>query len=461
MDLSVVISSGGELASADALELVCELEGQEHKIIEMVPEGSRVKPGQRIILLDASEINDRLADQKIKVAQAEALAKSAAELLKIEKNMSDSKNAQARLALQLAELDREKYIEGEYKVEFNTLQGSIALAKVELQDAEVAVEYYRDLVKKGFRSPEELRAKEQGVERAKYNLTRDEEKLKVLETYVRKRQLVELEAKAIEANRELERAKSSAAAADTKAQTDLEVAVATSELERQKLARVAKQLDFCEIRATADGIVVYAKDKNKTIELGGVVHFKQKLCSIPSSTKMKVDAYVHESVVKKVQPGMKATVRIDAFPNLVLNGTVREVATFYDSTRQWLSGGVKDYATTIALEEVPNVVLRTGMTAEVRILVDVRPQILVVPLASVAEQSGKHYCFVVAGDAVVPKPVRIGANTNDLVEIIEGLQEGDSVALDAGVRAKSELDLPVARSSQQAGAELQQGEAAD
>lgn len=438
MDLPVVILSGGELSNADAVEVVCELEGQGHKIIEMLPEGSRVTRGQRVILLDSSDINDRLADQKIKVAQADALVKSAAELLKIQKNMSESKTAQSILALQLAELDKEKYIEGEYKVEFNTLQGSIALAKSELQDAEVALGYYRDLVKKGFRSPEELRGKEQSLERAKYNLKRDDEKLNVLETYIRKRQIVELEAKAVEAKRELERAQSSAAAGDTKAETDLEVAQATAELERQKLARVTKQLEYCVVSAIADGNIVYAKDKNKTIELGGVVHFKQKLFSIPNSTQMKVDAYVHESVVKKVLPGMEAVIRIDAFPSLTLHGTVQEVASYYDSTRQWLSGGVKDYATTIALREIPNVTLRTGMSAQVQILVEERPKTLVIPLTSVTEISGKHYCFLVEGNRVTPRHVAIGVNTDDQVEIVDGLHEGDRIALDAGFRARSE-----------------------
>jgi HlyD family secretion protein len=242
--------------------------------------------------------------------------------------------------------------------------------------------------------------------------------------------------------RELERAQGSARAADAKAQTEVDVAQATADLERQKLTRIAKQLQFCEIHAPAEGSIVYAKDKNKAVELGGVAHFKQKLFSIPSSTHMKVDAFVHESVVKKVQPGMKAKVRIDAFPSLELQGTIQDVATHYDSTRQWLSGGVKDYATTITLDETPGVALRTGMTAQVQILVDQRSQALVVPLTSVAERSGSHYCFVIAGNDVAVRPVSVGASTEDLVEILDGLDEGERVALDAGFRARSELALP-------------------
>jgi len=434
--LPIIISAGGELANADAVQVVCELEGQEHKIIEMLPEGTRVEVDQVVIRLDPSAINDRLAEKQITVTQAEATAKAAAEQLKIEKNLAESLIAEAELTLTLAALDREKYEEGEYLVELNDLQGSIALAKADLQDAKDELEHFQDLVKKGFRTPEQLRSKEQAVKRAEHNLSRDEERLRVLDTYTRKRQLVELKAKELEAERELERAKSSAAAVVVKAETDLEVAEATAKLERQQLERIRKQLEYCEIRAPTSGVLVYAKDKNKQIEPGGSVHYKQKLFSIPSSDEMRVDAYVHEAQIKKVKPGTRAEVRVDAFPNVVLQGKIETVASYYDATRHWMSGGVKEYATVVSIDDTSSVPLRTGMTTEVRIFADTIEDQLVVPLAAVAFKGGEHYCFGVGTDQKKASliPVEIGLNTTDYVAIEEGLSEGDRVYLDARQR---------------------------
>lgn len=436
--LPIVVTGGGELESAVGIDVHSGVEGEQVKIVEMLPEGSFVKQGQLVIRLDPSEVNDRLAEQQIKVMQADATAKASAEEFKIQQNLGASQVAAAELALTLAELDLEKYIEGDYSVELNTLKGSLALAMTALQEAEDTLEYYRTLVKKGFRSPEQLRVKAQALERAKYDLSRDEEKLMVLQQYTLKRQKAELSAKAEETVRELERAKSSSAALATKAKTDWEVAQATAKLERKQLERIEQQLALCDVDAPLDGTVVYAHQKKAPLELGVVVHFKQKLFSVTNISEMQVKAFVHESQVKKVGPGMPVAVRVDAMPNLELTGKVKEVANFYDTTRQWMSGGVKDYETIISVDGLPDAGLKPGMTAKVEILVGELSNSLIVPIPAVAEADGRYYCYVVGGQAVDRRPVTLGASTENFVEISEGLGEGEEVALDARQRADSQ-----------------------
>lgn len=59
------------------------------------------------------------------------------------------------------------------------------------------------------------------------------------------------------------------------------------------------------------------------------------------------------------------------------------------------------------------------------------------PIAAVTEQNGQHYCFAVDGTAIKPSEVSIGVVTGEVVEILEGLQEGTLVALDARRRLSS------------------------
>ena len=437
-----LVQAGGELKSADAVEVVCEVEAQQLKIVQMLEEGTKVEAGDVVVRLDPSEINDRLAQQQIRVTQADATAKATAEELKIQKNLAASAIAAAELALRLAELDRKKYVEGEYQVEQNDLRGSIALAETDLQEATDTVEHFQMLVKKGFRSPEQLEAKRQAVERAEYALTRDQEKLQVLENFTRERQVVELTAKAEEAVRELERSKSSATATITKAQTDLEVAEATAALERKQLEKIEQQLALCDVRAPVAGTLVYAKDKSKKIELGAPVHYKQQLFTLPDMSSMQVEAFVHESVVKKVSPGMQATIRVDAFPDVVLKGRVTDVATFYDATRQWMSGGVKEYAAMVLIEELPEqLALKPGMTAQARIQVGELSDGVIAPLAAIARREEGGYCCYVAGPAgFEQREITLGENTENYVEVLSGLQSGERVALDARVRQDAQRD---------------------
>lgn len=427
----VTVTAGGELESAEAIDVMCQLEGQEHKIIEMLPEGTHVIEGQVVIRLDPSAINDRLAQQQIKVTQAEAVAKAAAEELKIKSNLSASQIAQADLAVQLAELDKRKYLEGEYQAELSDLQGKIALAKAGLQDAEDTREYYRDLVKKGFRTPEQMRAKEQEVQRAQFELQGHEKRLEVLEQFTRVRQETELAAKADESKRELDRAKSSAAATIARAESDLAVAEATLRLEREQLDRIKQQLVFSEVTAVAEGTLVYAKEQNKKIEIGGVVHYKQKLFSVPNMSRMQMQAFVHESEIKKLKPGMPAEIRVDALPNQVMTGHLKDVASFYDATRHWLSGGVKEYTAIVTIEGTVDESLKPGMTSQVAIRVGELRDALLVPITSVAEREGQYYCFAVEDNQIRPRQVTVGAFTENLVEVRKGLREGEQVTLDA------------------------------
>ena len=101
-NVPITITAGGELESSRGESVVCEVEGSQLKIVEMLPEGTEVTTGQVVIRLDPSDINDRLAAQQIKVTQLDAAAKAAAEDLKIQENLAASQQAQAELALQLA-----------------------------------------------------------------------------------------------------------------------------------------------------------------------------------------------------------------------------------------------------------------------------------------------------------------------------------------------------------------------
>ena len=215
---------------------------------------------------------------------------------------------------------------------------------------------------------------------------------------------------------------------------------ATARLQRKQLERLKLQIELCELRAPADGTVVYLHEQKNPLELGVAVRFKQKLFKITNMSQMQANVYVHEADVKKVKLGAAVEVQVDAFPNLTLHGTVREVANFYDTTRHWLSGGVKEYQTVVSIEELPGAGLKPGMTAQVKIKVGLLTDSLLVPMPAVVERNEKHYCYVVGAEGIQRRPVSIGDNTENFVEIKKGLSQDEIVALDARHRSASELE---------------------
>ena len=438
--LPIIVIAGGELESAATVDVFSEVEGQQIKIVEMVPEGTLVKAGDIVMELDPSDVKRQLSEQEIKLMKARAAVTTATQEVNIQQNLAETALANASLAKTLAELDRKKYLDGDHQVQLSDLKGQIALAQSGLQEAEVMVEAYEKLVKKGFRTPQQMRAKEQDLARARHALARDEEKLRVLEKFTFDRQNAELTAKAAETVRVLERLQSNAKSAASKAMSDLSAAQSTAKWEESQLEKLKKQLESCKVRSPQDGIVVYAKQEGKRVELGATVHFKQQLFSLPDVTHMQVKAFVHESALRRIEPGQKAEIRIDAFRDVVMTGSVDHIDSFYDSVRHWMSGGVKEYAAIIKIDAIPEgITSRPGMSANVQIEAGELTDALVVPLPAVAEQDGKYVCYVANGEEIVRREIVLGDNTENSVEVTEGLREGETIVLNARARSLSEI----------------------
>jgi HlyD family secretion protein len=438
-DLPVIVTERGQLESARTVTAKCEVEGESSKIVFLLPEGTRVKKGDVVVRFDTDKIRRGVAEQEIKFKTADGKAQQAKEELDVQKNKAETEIAKAELALALAKLDREKYLEGEYKVEVDDKKGAINLAERELKKAEEELDGVRIFVRKGFGAPELLSQKELEVAQKKNNLERDIAKLMVLEKYTLQRQRVELTAKEKDAERELARTEGTARSNIAKAKTDYDTAQAVATLEKDQFDRAQKQLNHVEIKAPQDGIVVFEQsrpwDPASRVQLGGMVTYQQPVFLLPDLDCMQVKVKIHESKVKKIRAGQKATIRVEAFAGLVLKGTVEKVATLADSDRWW-RGGIKEFETILKIDELPTGIgLKPGFTAEVSIEVNHLPAVLAVPIQAVAESKGKHYAYAVTAAGVEGREVTVGESNDKFVEVRAGLAEGESVCLDARTRA--------------------------
>lgn len=442
--LKVTVTERGNLESQKTVAGTCELEDRENKIIFIVEEGSTVEKDDVVVRFDRSKIDKEIVDQEIAVNRAKKESDAAAQEVEVQKNKGESEIAQADMELKLAELDLTKYKEGDYLVKLNELRGKIALAEFELDTNKDAYRHLAELVKSGFREPEQLQGAKQKVKSAEFNLQRDKETLRVLEKYDHERSLTEFEGKAKEAVRKVERAKSSSRAQELKTLGNFESAKAQLKMQEKRLEDLNEQLTKCEIKASQNGMVAYSNRRwygdDQRIREGATVHHRQVIFNLPDMSSMQVKVNVHESVVKKVANGQKAIIRVDAFPDLTLEGTVQKVSPLADSTNPWARGGVKEYATIVSIDKMPEVALRPGMTAEVEIKVGEFPKVVAVPVQAVTEKGRRHFVFVDTNPGFERRAVKIGQSNHKFVQIKSGLNVGQRVALDARVRAAATED---------------------
>lgn len=443
-ELKVTVTDRGELESSESVQVQCELEGG-GKLVTIVPEGTRVKKGDEVAKLDTDALVKSITEQEVKWEQAEGKAKSAKSELSQAKNKRDSEVSKAQLTLDLAKIDREAYedTKGKYAKERDEKKSKLEQSKRNHKKAQEEVEFTEGLIKKGFAQMDELRRKRDEETEYKFAVASAEADLYILEKFERRKQVMDLTTKAADADRELGRTKESQQAAIEKAEGELKATDKTAEIEKGQLERLRKQMDRCTIKAPSEGIVVYFNarwyDDSSRIRPGATLYFQQTIFSLPDLSKMRVKMKVHESVVKKVRPGQPVTMTLDALPGRVLNGKVVKIATLAQSDG-WRGGGVKQYETEVSIDDLPaDGGLKPGMTAEVKILINTLADAITIPVQAVTEYDGKHVVYLVNGSKIERREVQVGETNETLIQVTDGLDEGETVALDARARAAADL----------------------
>ena len=96
-----------------------------------------------------------------------------------------------------------------------------------------------------------------------------------------------------------------------------------------RVAQLRQQIAGCSMYARAGGLVVYedflGASPRRKVRVGDRATASQGLVTIPEVARMVVEASVPEGEVHRVSAGQPATVRLDAFPGLVLTGRVSRV----------------------------------------------------------------------------------------------------------------------------------------
>lgn len=148
--------------------------------------------------------------------------------------------------------------------------------------------------------------------------------------------------------------------------------------------------------------------------------------------KLIVVGQVDETDIGSVSPGQHVSIRLDAYPDAVFEGTVESIA--YDST---LVSNVTMYEVKVIPEKIP-AFARSGMTATLTFLIEEHADVPVVPTAALEYQRGKAFVRLPARNGAEPelRKVETGLSENSYTEIVSGLEAGDEILIPQIVRKK-------------------------
>ncbi|MDR3635207.1 MAG: efflux RND transporter periplasmic adaptor subunit, partial [Isosphaeraceae bacterium] len=374
------------------------------RIISIVPEGTRVAPGDVVCELDSAAFRDEVKAQKIRYLQAEAWVK------------------QAQSIFEVNEISLREYRDGIYPQDAQLIRQYLKACEIEYEKAVRTAAWSREMKAKGFRAEAQFKA--DLLARQQWETTLHEARglLDRLEKYTAPRLITSL------------MAKSEAIRADVLTQK------AAFELERERLEKLEKMVAKCTLTAPRDGIVVYHNQSNRwgstetQIQEGVTVREGQPIFDLPDPKHMQVRAKINETKVNMVHTGQQAIVRLDAFPDRPMRGTVAEVMPI-SVQGNGAAQDVRIYYAVVRIEQGFDD-LRPGLSAAVDFHIDTLQNVSRVPVQAIREVAGHTFVAV----PVPRKPddphdaprwrwvsVKLGPSNEGFAQVLDGLKPGDKV----------------------------------
>ncbi len=243
-----------------------------------------------------------------------------------------------------------------------------------------------------------------------------------------RRVFLESEARLASAQQSVTEAKSQLAvlAAKTeleRAQTELQVARSRTALSTDTYQTRLRQLGAA---ANADGTItitapIAGRIADRAVSLGEAAEDAGAvLMTIVDDRTVLATANIHEKDLAQVAPGQSVRVTVASLPDRIFTGQIKTIGA--------VVAGDSRVVPVQAEIANPDGALKPGMFATIEVLTERTPTpVLVIPKTAIVEVNGQPLVFVQNGKTFQAVEVSLGQTAGDLVEVENGLFEGDLV----------------------------------
>jgi RND family efflux transporter MFP subunit len=205
---------------------------------------------------------------------------------------------------------------------------------------------------------------------------------------------------------------------------DVDTAKSKSDIAKANLQRTDTLLGFAKITAPFAGVITKRMvDPGAFIPAAtsGSAAQNAALFTLMDFTKVRVQTAVPEPEVPLIKKDLSVKITVEELPGKTFDGNITRYAQALDDATK----------TMLAEIELPNPKsdLRPGMYANVRIIVERKPDALVIPSDALLVEKTRSSVFTVAANQAKRLTVKTGFNDGGWVEIFEGIKLNDQVIL--------------------------------
>ncbi len=157
----------------------------------------------------------------------------------------------------------------------------------------------------------------------------------------------------------------------------------------------------------------------RMVDIGTMVSPGMTIANVVDISTLKVRVNVNESDAFQIKPGDKVEIATDVYPAQKFEGRIDNIASKADEAHTYL--------VEIKLANNPQYPLRAGMFARVSFTSIAPLEALVISRLALVGSVKNAQVYVVQNNVAHLQAVVVGKESGDLIQILEGLQEGDTV----------------------------------
>ena len=377
-DIAITVASDGNLALINDRKLTFQTSGIIKEV--KVKEGDRVIEGQVLARLDTQPLELTISTASLAIKSAE-------------------------LDLQVAKNSYEKIT---YPYSYTTFALSVPDSLAAIAQAQRNIDEVQKKITAGV-NPDDLVTLRQNLKDAQDNLTRAREKLGIgtgPDPFTNGR----IPISNFWTLRDTQLAMDKALLALDKVKNDLQQA--------------NDQLPKAIITAPFGGIIAQVNVKQQD-SLSSVEYSSKVIFYLVDPGNLELKGTIDELDVAKVALRQKASITLDALPDVKISGELSYIAPV-----SRLEGGVVVYDVKIKLEPESSLSLKSGMTAKADIVTEKKINVLLVPDRAITRTGGNTTVKVMVNGKLQDKTIAVGITDGVSTEITSGLNEGDEIIIE-------------------------------
>ncbi len=418
----------GTLEASRFVQIKSSILSNRAKLVELIPEGTKVRKGMIIARFDIKPFMDELNNWQHKFKEAQALLVKAQKEVKIHENKSIESVEKLKKSIEIEKIDLDDINHGGGLVDLNEFKQKIEQARRKVKLSSDEIQDYEALYAKGYISKREREEVENKLMNNQEALTTAKEKLTNYKKYNWPKQIKEHEIMLKDLKEELinKKIQNRFMLDDKKAQ--LLKAESVLLYYKKQIKKAKRNVEACDIRAPIDGVVLYntlpKNGKRSKVDIGDSIWQNQSFMQIPDTKNMIVKTKIREVDLNKIYNDLKVQVTLDAYPSKVFNGEIVYIDSIAKNDDN--IADIKFFDTIIKIK-TNDEILRSGMSAKIDIVYDSVKKSLSILNDAINYDGKSEYVEIYDDSDIEKRHIKIGKIGQKYSEVLSGLKAGEFV----------------------------------